>query len=303
VILKSVSFILAILESATLKFAIRCATTLSVVLLAGTAFAQDAPSVNKDQPAPAASGAKREAKSETKTEVKQEAKNEAANTPAKSQTEEPGIQNRKDKISYAFGVDLGRDLKQQKNDLNVDLLLQALRDTLADKPLLMTGDEVTATLKKLEAEEKQDHEHAKTMISEKNKIAGEAFFSENAKKEGVVTLPSGLQYKIVKKGDGKLPGPDDKIVCQYRAALVDGTEFDSTEKRGHAMTLPVKGIMPGWTQALQMMPVGSKWQLVIPPQLAYGDKIVNGIGPNATLIFEVELVSIEDKPQTVSAAR
>jgi len=141
------------------------------------------------------------------------------------------------------------------------------------------------------------------MVAEKNKKAGEAFFSENAKKDGVNTLPSGLQYKILKKGDGKLPALDDRITCQYRATLLDGTEFDSSEKRGHAVTLPVKGIMAGWTQALQMMPVGSRWQLFIPPQLAYGEKIVNGIGPNAMLVFEVELLSIQDKTQTASAAK
>jgi FKBP-type peptidyl-prolyl cis-trans isomerase len=182
-------------------------------------------------------------------------------------------------------------------------LMKALKDALADKPLLMTDDEVTATLKQLEAEQKQDYEHARMTIAQKNKTAGEAFFSENAKKEGVVTLPSGLQYKILKKGDGKTPILDDKVLCQYKATLLDGTEFDSTEKRGHAVTLPVKGIMAGWTQALQMMPVGSKWQLFIPPQLAYGEKIVNGIGPNAMLIFELEVVSIEDKQQTASAAK
>jgi FKBP-type peptidyl-prolyl cis-trans isomerase FklB len=280
------------------------------MLLVGTALGQEAPTVNKGQPTPAvsnpqpeASAAKPEAKSEAKPEVRTEGKTEAAAALAKSLAGESTIQSRKDKMSYAFGVDLARDLKRQKNDLNVDLLLQALKDTLGDKPLLMTDEDVTATLKQLESEEKQDFEHAKMMISEKNKRAGEAFFSENAKKEGVVTLPSGLQYKIVKKGDGKLPTPDDKIVCQYRATLVDGTEFDSSEKRGHAVTLPVKGIMAGWTQALQMMPVGSKWQLFIPPQLAYGEKVINGIGPNAMLIFEVELLSIEDKPQTASAAR
>jgi FKBP-type peptidyl-prolyl cis-trans isomerase FklB len=211
----------------------------------------------------------------------------------------PVVNNRKDKISYAFGVDLARDLKRQKQDLNVDLLMRALTDALADKPLVMTDEQVTATLKQVEAEQKQDFEHAKRMISEKNKKAGEAFFAENAKKEGVVTLPSGLQYKVLKKGDGKVPTLDDRVVCKYKGALLDGTEFDNSDKRGGQVTVPLKGLMSGWTQALQMMPVGSKWQLFIPPQLAYGDKIMYGLGPNTTLIFEVELVSIEDKPQIV----
>jgi FKBP-type peptidyl-prolyl cis-trans isomerase len=277
---------------------------ITAALLVGTAGRQEASKGNKDQPAGAESKTQPVAATPSKSESEASPpKNEAAVQPAKSKAVEPTIQDRKDKINYAFGMDLARDLKRQKNDLNVDLLMKALKDALADKPLLMTDDEVTATLKQLEAEQKQDYEHARMMIAQKNKTAGEAFFSENAKKEGVVTLPSGLQYKILKKGDGKTPILDDKVLCQYKATLLDGTEFDSTEKRGHAVTLPVKGIMAGWTQALQMMPVGSKWQLFIPPQLAYGEKIVNGIGPNAMLIFELEVVSIEDKQQTASAAK
>lgn len=277
---------------------------ITAVLLGGSAPGQEASKVNKDQRAGAETKAQPVAAPPTKSEPEDSPpKNEAAVIPAKSQAVEPTIQDRKDKISYAFGMDLARDLKRQKQDLNVDLLMKGLKDALADKPLLMTDDEVTATLKQLEAEQKQDYEHARMMIAQKNRTAGEAFFSENAKKEGVVTLPSGLQYKILKKGDGKTPTLDDKVVCEYKATRLDGTEFDSTEKRGHAVTLPVKGIMAGWTQALQMMPVGSKWQLFIPPQLAYGEKIVNGIGPNAMLIFELEVVSIEDKQQTASAAK
>ena len=112
-----------------------------------------------------------------------------------------------------------------------------------------------------------------------------------------MTLPSGLQYKILKEGTGKKPALDDTVVCQYRGTLVDGTEFDSSYKRGQPATFPVKGVIKGWTEALQLMPVGSKWQLFIPPELAYGETGAGGtIGPNATLIFEVELVSIQAKP-------
>lgn len=277
---------------------------IAAALLMGTAAGQEGSKVSKDQQAGAESKVQLAAATPSKSEPEDSlSQNEETVIPAKSQAEEPTIQGRKDKISYAFGMDLARDLKRQKNDLNVDLLMQALKDSLAHKPLLMTDDEVTSTLKQLEAEQKQDYEHARTMIAEKNRRAGESFFSENAKKEGVVTLPSGLQYKILKKGAGKTPTLDDKVVCQYKATLLDGTEFDSTEKRGHAVTLPVKGIVAGWTQALQMMPVGSKWQLFIPPQLAYGEKMVNGIGPNAMLIFEVEVVAIQEKQQTASAVK
>lgn len=220
---------------------------------------------------------------------------------AETATAAPVIQSHKDKISYAYGVGLGRDLQRVKGELNLNLLIRALADTLSNKPLIMTDEEVRATVKQAEAEQKQDFEHVKVMISRKNKEAGETFFAENLKKQGVVTLPNGLQYKILKKGDGKIPTLDDKVVCEYKGTLLDGTVFDSSEKRGHALTLPVKGLMPGLTQALQMMPVGSKWQLFLPPQLAYGENVVNGVGPNSTLIFELDLVSIEGKPQTASA--
>ena len=287
----------------------RVGIVLAVVLLVHTAMGQEVSTTSSGQPVSAASQPQTEGnKQETAKPEASSAEASQAETSTGSKSEPatgvvpadaPVVNNRKDKISYAFGVDLARDLKRQKQDLNVDLLMRALTDALADKPLVMTDEQVTATLKQVEAEQKQDFEHAKRMISEKNKKAGEAFFAENAKKEGVVTLPSGLQYKVLKKGDGKVPTLDDRVVCKYKGALLDGTEFDNSDKRGGQVTVPLKGLMSGWTQALQMMPVGSKWQLFIPPQLAYGDKIMYGLGPNTTLIFEVELVSIEDKPQIV----
>jgi len=211
----------------------------------------------------------------------------------------PTINSRKDKLSYAFGMDLARDLKRQKNDLNVDLLIRALTDALAGKSTLMTDEEVTATLKSFEQDRKQDLEHARNMLSEKNKKAGQELFAQNLRKDGIVTLPSGLQYKILKQGDGKKPTLDDKVVCNYRGTLLDGKEFDSSYKKNQPATLPVKGLIKGWSEALQLMPVGSKWQIFIPPQLAYGERVVGGVAPNAMLIFEVELVSIVDKPQSV----
>jgi FKBP-type peptidyl-prolyl cis-trans isomerase FklB len=269
-----------------LQKAVRWTITLGMAILAGTSAAQETPVVNKaQQETPAVKAAPE------------------ATVTSNSRQDAPTILSRKDKVSYAFGVDLARDLKRQKEDLNVDLLIRALTDALADKNLIMTDEEVTATLKTVEAEQKHDFEHAKMMIAEKNRKAVEAFVAENVKKEGVVTLPSGLQYKILKQGDGKMPTADDHVVCHYRGTLVDGTEFDSSYKRNQPATLPVKGVMAGWTQALQMMPVGSKWQIFIPPQLAYGERVVSGIGPNAMLIFEVELLSIQDRPQTASAVR
>jgi FKBP-type peptidyl-prolyl cis-trans isomerase FklB len=256
----------------TLNYAIPC-MTLGLLLLVGSGATQETPAAEKrPQQMPAEGSPQRAAP------VAEEA--------------DPGattIQSYKDKLSYAFGVDLGRDLRRQKDDLNLDLLMKALSDALAGNKLIITDEEVTATLKQAEANQKQDYAHAKAMIAAKNKKEGEAFFAENAKKDGVVTLPSGLQYRILKKGAGKTPTLDDHVVCNYRGTLLNGAEF--------------KGIIKGWAEALQLMPVGSKWQLFVPTQLAYGDKIVGGIGPDAMVIFEVELLSIEDKTQTASAAK
>jgi FKBP-type peptidyl-prolyl cis-trans isomerase FklB len=131
-------------------------------------------------------------------------------------------------------------------------------------------------------------------LAEKNKNDGEAFLAENAKKQGVITLPSGLQYKIIKPGTGRKPKPTDEVTTHYRGTLIDGTEFDSSYRRGEPTSFPVNGVIAGWTEALQLMPVGAKWQLFIPPHLAYGERGAGGqIGPNATLIFEVELIAIK----------
>ena len=229
------------------------------------------------------------------TAAEQTAKDQPGAAAPSTALPDPTIQSRRDKISYAFGADLGRDLKRQKKDLNVNLLLRALTDSLAGNKLIMTDDEVTATLKTYDVERTQDIEHARTMIAEKNMRAGETFFSENVKRDGVITLPSGLQYKVVRQGDGKMPTLNDYVVCNYRGTLLDGTEFDSSYKRNKPATVPVKGLIAGWSQALQLMHVGSKWQIFVPPQLAYGEKIVGGIGPNAMVIFEVELLAIQDK--------
>jgi FKBP-type peptidyl-prolyl cis-trans isomerase len=212
------------------------------------------------------------------------------------------IRSRTDKLSYAAGVDMARDLKRQGDShaMNVDLFMRALSDALAGRHLLMTDDEAASTMKAFETEQKQDLQHAKIMISERNRRESEAFFAENAKKDGVITLPSGLQYKVLKKGDGKLPGLDDIVLCNYTGKLLDGTEIDSSYKRKEPTTVSVKGVISGWVQALQLMPVGSKWQLFIPPQLAFGDKATPVAGPNSTLIFEVELLSIQEKQQTAS---
>jgi FKBP-type peptidyl-prolyl cis-trans isomerase len=293
----------------TLTTALRCMTTLGFGMALAMALAQDSPTDKNKSQAPEATVSKPESAPVTPSEkeagfahpaVKAESATPA--TPSNSPAEEPTINSHTDKISYASGVDLARDLKQS-NSMNVNLFMRALSDALAGRPLLMTDEQVTATMKDFEAEQKQDLQHAKTMVAERNRREGEAFFAENAKKEGVVTLPSGLQYKILKKGDGKIPTLEDIVLCNYRGTLLDGTEVDSSYRRKEPTAVPVKGVIPGWTQALQIMPVGSKWQMFIPPQLAYGARAAAAFGPNATLIFEVELLSVQEKPQTASAVK
>jgi FKBP-type peptidyl-prolyl cis-trans isomerase len=202
----------------------------------------------------------------------------------------------KDKRSYALGMDLGKQLKSNSIDVDADVFSKGLKDALAGGKTLLTDEEVRAAINELQAEMKQKAAEARKTSAGDNKKAGEAFLAENKKKEGVVTLPSGLQYKILKAGEGKKPALTDTVVCQYRGTLINGTEFDSSYARGTPATFPVNGVIKGWTEALQLMPVGSKWQLFIPSELAYGERGAGAqIGPNTTLIFEVELVSIQQK--------
>ena len=160
----------------------------------------------------------------------------------------------------------------------------------------MTEEQGRAAIAELQKELMQKQQAQVAVVAEKNKAEGQAFLEKNKTAEGVVILPSGLQYKILKAGEGKKPGLDDTVVCHYRGTLINGTEFDSSMKRKEPASFPVKGVIKGWTEALQLMPVGSKWQLFVPSNLAYGERGAGGaIGPNATLIFEVELLSIQGK--------
>ena len=160
----------------------------------------------------------------------------------------------------------------------------------------MTDDEAKAALTALQAEARKAQEEKVQVAAEANKKEGDAFLAENKAKPGVVTLPSGLQYKVITEGAGPKPAADDTVVCNYRGTLLNGTEFDSSYKHGQPIEIPVGRVIKGWSEALQLMPVGSKWQLFIPPDLAYGTRGAgDDIGPNATIVFEVDLLSI--KPQ------
>ncbi|MGB8539539.1 MAG: FKBP-type peptidyl-prolyl cis-trans isomerase [Acidobacteriaceae bacterium] len=206
----------------------------------------------------------------------------------------------KDKQSYAIGLNVGKSLHRDDIDVDPKIVLQGLKDAIAGGAVLLTDDQIKTVMTDLQSQVRQKQEEKKQALVESNKKDGTAFLAANAAKPDVVTLPSGLQYKILTPGTGPKPTATDSVVCNYRGTLLDNTEFDSSYKRGQPATFPVTGVIKGWTEALQLMPVGSKWQLFIPPDLAYGERAQGPIGPNATLVFEVELMSIA--PKTPPAA-
>ncbi|MBM4348850.1 MAG: FKBP-type peptidyl-prolyl cis-trans isomerase [Deltaproteobacteria bacterium] len=211
--------------------------------------------------------------------------------------EEKGApKNQKDKVSYIIGMDIGTNLKKQSIEINPEILLRGIRDGLSGNKPLMTDQEMKDTIASFQKEMQAKQEEVNKKMGEKNKKEGEVFLAENKKKEGVVTLASSLQYKVIKKGSGKKPKSTDTVTTHYKGTLIDGTEFDSSYKRGQPVSFPVNGVIAGWTEALQLMEEGAKWQLFIPSPLAYGERGAGPqIGPNATLIFEVELISVQEK--------
>ncbi|OUD12181.1 FKBP-type peptidyl-prolyl cis-trans isomerase [Thioflexithrix psekupsensis] len=198
-----------------------------------------------------------------------------------------------DKLSYSFGQNVGKSLQHQETELNMDYIFQGIRDALGNQAGLLSDEEIQQVLLSYQQDKIAKQEEAHRKQAEENKAKGDAFLAENAKKEGVVTLPSGLQYKEVTAGTGKTPSKDDQVTVHYRGTLINGEEFDSSHKRGEPITFPVSGVIAGWTEALQLMKEGAKWQLFIPSELAYGSRGTGGvIGPDETLIFDVELISV-----------
>ena len=250
---------------------------------AASTAAQQAPAQNP----PSTSTQKPAAKSQSSSSTA--AKKPAAPAP-------PSLATDKDKRSYAIGMSIGKGIQKQGIDVDPDLIARGIHDELTNAKPLLTDEEAQATLTALQSELRQKAQQEYEAASVANQKQSEDFLAANKAKDGVVTLPSGLQYKVITEGTGPKPAATDTVTCNYRGTLVDGTEFDSSEKRGQPLTIGVGNVIPGWSQALQLMPVGSKWELYIPPDLAYGPRGKGPIGPNQALIFQVELLSIQQKP-------
>jgi FKBP-type peptidyl-prolyl cis-trans isomerase FklB len=253
--------------------------------LAGNLPAQQTPAASTSTPAKSQS-----AGTTTKTH---------SSTTGKSTAAAPlALTTQKQKQSYAVGMSLGEILKSRDlelSDVDVAILTRALRDSLAKKKPALTEDQFKEVMTTFTAELNKRRTEKQDVEAKKNKADGDAYLAANKTKPGVTTLPSGLQYKVLQQGSGPKPTASDSVVCNYKGTFVDGKEFDSSYKRGEPATFPVTGVIKGWTEALQLMPVGSKWQLVIPPDLAYGQQGRPGMPPNSTLVFEVELVKIAEK--------
>jgi len=254
------------------------------MMLLGNAPAQQTPAATPAQPTqPVTTAAP--AKSATAAKSATTAKK----VPTAAKTATPfTLKTQKDKESYALGMSYGKMLHQRAVPVDAAILARGVKDAMAGGKLLLTDDEMKTVLTQLQSEVA----HSAGAAARKD---GEAFLAANKSKEGVVTLPSGLQYKILTAGKGPKPTANDTVTCNYRGTLVNGKEFDSSYKRGEPVSFPVTGVIGGWTEALQLMPVGSKWQLFIPADLAYGDRGKGDIGPGETLIFDVELLSIGEQ--------
>jgi FKBP-type peptidyl-prolyl cis-trans isomerase len=210
--------------------------------------------------------------------------------------DESALKSEKDKLSYTFGANFGKSLKQQEIEINTDIFIKGMKDGLSGGKMVLTDQEMKDTMTSFQKEMTAKQAEKRKALGDRNKKEGDAFLAANKAREGVKALPSGLQYKVVTEGTGKTPKATDSVVTNYRGTLIDGTEFDSSYQRKAPATFRVNGVIKGWTEALQLMKEGSKWQLFVPSELAYGERGAGpNIGPNAVLIFEIELVSVKEE--------
>ena len=253
-----------------MKYSIVAATGLGLVVMSSLAIGQDAPQA-PPAPAPAAAPV---------TTL-------APPAPA-------GLGDLRSQASYGLGLSLGRNLKNQAVDIDHELMVRGLKDGLTGARPLLTDEQIEKAVTAFQQQFAAKKMAEGKVTAEKNKTEGVAFLAANKAKPDVVTLPSGLQYKVVKEGTGAVPKASDFVSAHYRGTLLNGTEFDNSYKRGQPLNIPVNGVIAGWTQALQQMKVGSKWQLFIPSELAYGEAPPEGspIPPNSVLYFEIELMGI-----------
>jgi len=277
-------------KSFTTAFQLLAAGMLLGSLMAQTPAATPAQTT---QPSPAQATTKTQATSPAQTPKPRT----TAKAPVTAKSATPfTLKTQKDKASYAVGMSYGNMLHQRGVPVDPAIVARGLRDAMAGGKMLLTDDEMKAVLNQLRSEVGQQQQAKAHEAGAGNRKEGEAFLAANKGKEGVVTLPSGLQYKVLKEGTGPKPTANDTVSCNYRGTLINGKEFDSSYKRGEPTSFPVGGVIAGWTEALQLMPVGSKWQLFIPADLAYGDRGAgDDIGPGETLIFEIELLSIAEQ--------
>jgi FKBP-type peptidyl-prolyl cis-trans isomerase FklB len=217
----------------------------------------------------------------------------AASAAAEGTPQGKELKEKKDRLSYSIGMDIGNTLKHQPFEVDLELLMQGIRDVFSGTKTLLTEEEQTQALTELQKDLEAKQKERVRQMMEKNKKEGEEFLAANAKKEGVVTLPSGLQYKVLKSGTGPSPKLTDTVEANYRRTLFDGTEVDSSYKRGKTAVFPLQTVIAGWKEAFQKMKVGDKWQLFVPSELAFGERGNRDIEPNQALIFEVELVGIQ----------
>jgi FKBP-type peptidyl-prolyl cis-trans isomerase FklB len=261
--------------------------SLTAVVLPVLAAGMMLPGYARGQQTPAAQSSQPASKPATGTS--------GTKTPAKKAPATAfALKTQKEKQSYALGMSIGSGLHRQSIPVDPAIVARGLRDAMGSGKTLMTEDEMKATLQQLRADVNKQQEAKAHAAGEAGRKEGEAFLAANKAKPGVTTLPDGLQYQVLKEGTGPKPTASDTVTVNYKGTLVNGTEFDSSYKRGQPASFPVGGVIKGWTEALELMPVGSKWQLFIPADLAYGDNPPPGapITPGATLVFEVELLSI-----------
>ncbi len=219
------------------------------------------------------------------------AQDTATSTTATTSASETTLANDQDKVSYSIGVDLGKHLKRQGIEINPVVFSKGLVDGLSDQKTLLTEQQMKDVLDDFQKRMMAKRVAEMDKLAATNKAAGDAFLAANKAKTGVITLPSGLQYKILTAGKGQKPGKEDTVTVEYTGKLINGTVFDSTDKSGKPASFKVSQVIPGWTEVLQLMPVGSTWEVYVPASLAYGARNVGGmIGPNETLIFNIHLI-------------